>query len=64
MSKAQVRMLKEEVIEPVLAPDELPEGLIPSTPFSEQTIRLGLPEPGRFGRNDLRMFNKRSRPTL
>jgi uncharacterized protein YbjT (DUF2867 family) len=54
---AQVRMLEEEITEPVLAFDELPQDLQPTTPFDERSIRAGLPEPGRFGLKDLRFMN-------
>ena len=54
ISVAQVQILKEEVIEPVLAPDGLPEDLTPLTEFNEASIRAGLPEPGRFTHDDLR----------
>ncbi len=50
-------MLEEEIAEPVLAFDDLPEDLRPSTPFDERSIRAGLPEPGRFGLKDLRFVN-------
>ncbi len=58
IAKAQVQILKEEVIEPCLAPDELPEDLVPTTPFNEESIRQGLPEAGRFGLHDLRWFSE------
>lgn len=57
VARAQVRMLEEEIVEPVLAFDELPQDLRPSTPFDERSIRAGLPEPGRFGLKDLRFVN-------
>ena len=57
VARAQVRMLEEEIVTPVLAFDELPQGLEPSTPFDENSIRAGLPEPGRFGLKDLRFVN-------
>jgi len=59
ISLAQVRILQEEVIEPVNAPDQLPEDLKPATAFDESAIRAGLPEPGRFRINDLRWFHPR-----
>lgn len=57
VARAQVRMLEEEIVDPVLAPDELPEHLQPGTPFNELTIKAGLPEAGGFGLKDLRLVN-------
>ena len=57
IARAQVRLLEEEIVEPVLAANELPQDLQPSTPFDAHTIRAGLPEPGRFGLKDLRFVN-------
>lgn len=54
ISRAQVRMLREGVVEAVNAPDPVPEDLVPRTPFSEEAIRAGLPSPGPFGLDDLR----------
>ncbi len=54
ISIGQVRILAEEVIAPTRAPDPIPPDLTPSTPFDERSIRAGLPEPGGFGRADLR----------
>jgi uncharacterized protein YbjT (DUF2867 family) len=54
VSLAQVRILREEIIEAVNAPDRLPDDLLPATPFDEVSVRAGLPEPGRFGLSDLR----------
>ena len=51
-AKAQVRILSESLAEPALAPDILPEHLIPKTPFSDEQIRKGLPVPERFGIKD------------
>jgi NADH dehydrogenase len=51
---AQVRILREGVVEAVLAPDRLPADLVPSTPFDEISVRAGLPRPGPFGLGDLR----------
>jgi NADH dehydrogenase len=56
-SAAQVRILTEGIIEPMLAPDRLPDDLLPSTPFSTQTIRAGLPTMQRFRLADLRAFH-------
>jgi uncharacterized protein YbjT (DUF2867 family) len=56
VSTAQVRILAEGVVEPVLAPDRLPDDLTPSTPFSPSCIRDGLPAKRRFTLRDLRAF--------
>ena len=61
ISHAQVQMLEEEVVEPLRAPDVLPEDLSPSTPFNEDSIRDGLPEPGPFTLADLRWFSEPKR---
>ena len=55
ISRAQVRILNEEVINPLLAPDRLPSDLEPHTMFNDASIRAGLPDPGRFGLSDLRV---------
>ena len=54
ISLAQVRILKEEVVEAANAPDTLPSDLTPRTPFSEESIRSGLPDAGPFHLDDLR----------
>jgi uncharacterized protein YbjT (DUF2867 family) len=54
VSKAQVRILSEGVIEPARACDALPPDLAPRVAFTEEQIRLGLPAPGPFGLADLR----------
>jgi uncharacterized protein YbjT (DUF2867 family)/predicted DCC family thiol-disulfide oxidoreductase YuxK len=59
VSLAQARILQEEVIEPVDAPDRLPDDLIPTTPFDQSAIRRGLPEAGAFRIEDLRWFKGR-----
>ena len=51
-AKAQVRILSETLAEATLAPDALPEHLIPKTSFSDEQIRKGLPVPERFGTKD------------
>ncbi len=63
ISLAQVRILEEEVVVPLLAPDQLPEDLTPSTPFDEGSIFRGLPEGGPFGLGDLRWFAERRTDT-
>jgi nucleoside-diphosphate-sugar epimerase len=54
ISMAQVRILAEEVVQPTLAPDDLPADLVPSTPFDHRSIRAGLPDSGPFHLADLR----------
>ena len=54
ISKAQVRILSESVVEPAMACDPLPPELAPATRFTEEQIRRGLPTPGPFGLADLR----------
>jgi uncharacterized protein YbjT (DUF2867 family) len=54
VSAAQVRILSEGIVEPLPACGALPADLLPSTRFSEEQIRRGLPEPSAFGRKDLR----------
>lgn len=56
VSAAQVRILAEGIVEPVLAPDRLPDDLTPQTPFSPRSIRDGLSLNRRFTRADLRAF--------
>ncbi len=58
VSAAQVRILKEGIVEPVLAPDHLPPDLAPTTLFSEEAIRSGLPPAQSFGCGDLRLFHR------
>ena len=54
VSLAQVRMLAEGLVAPAPPCDALPPELAPRTPFSEEQIRKGLPQPGPFGLHDLR----------
>lgn len=54
LSRAQVEILAEGVVEPLPFATEAPEDLLPRTPFSEAAIRAGLPRPGGFGLADLR----------
>ena len=51
-AKAQVRILSESLAEPSLAPDALPDHLLPKTSFSDEQIQKGLPVPERFGLKD------------
>lgn len=54
VSLAQVRILSEGIVEALPAvSDTLPADLVPTTPFSDEQIRRGLPEAERFGIEDL-----------
>jgi uncharacterized protein YbjT (DUF2867 family) len=59
ISRAQVRILAEGIVEPLPAADRLPVDLLPATRFDEASIRAGLPTPGGFGRADLRWCSSR-----
>jgi len=63
VSHAQVQILREGVVEPVLAPDALPADLVPTTPFDAASIRAGLPAPGRFTMEDFAWIPRPSRMT-
>jgi NADH dehydrogenase len=54
VARAQVRILAEGVTEPLPFADRLPADLRPTTPFSEEEIRRGLPPAGAFGLRDCR----------
>jgi NADH dehydrogenase len=54
LSIAQAHILSEGVVEASPSAGEPPPDLVPQTPFSEEVIRAGLPEPGAFGCRDLR----------
>lgn len=54
VAKAQARMLAEGVSEPAPWAPEPREGIRPSRPFDDDSIRAALPT-GRFGLSDLRM---------
>jgi len=54
VSRAQVRILAEGIVEPHPPCSLPPADLVPMTPFSDEQIRAGLPEPGAFGVKDLR----------
>jgi uncharacterized protein YbjT (DUF2867 family) len=60
IAAAQVRILEEEVVEPALAPDPLPDDLRPSTAFDAESVRAGVPECTPFRVSDLRLFAKRT----
>ena len=53
-SRAQVRILSEGIVEALPACAALPEDLMPSTRFTDEQIRQGLPQPGAFKTKDLR----------
>jgi uncharacterized protein YbjT (DUF2867 family) len=53
-SRAQVRILSEGIVEPLPACAALPNDLMPSTGFTDEQIRQGLPQPAAFKRKDLR----------
>ena len=55
VSRAQVEILAEGLVEALPAADEPPHDLRPRTPFSEESIAAGLPEPGGFTCRDLRL---------
>jgi len=61
IAAAQVRILEEEVIDPALASDPLPDDLLPSTAFDAQSVRAGVPACTPFGPGDLRLFEERPR---
>ncbi|PYP87205.1 MAG: nucleoside-diphosphate sugar epimerase [Blastocatellia bacterium AA13] len=52
ISRAQVRILEEEVIEAFPPCDQVTDKLRPTIQFSDEQIRLGLPEPRGFGIDD------------
>lgn len=64
VSSAQVRMLGEEMAEPVPDLDPLPADLAPRTTFDEAAVRAGIPSGElRFHRSDLRLATGRIRLT-
>jgi nucleoside-diphosphate-sugar epimerase len=58
VSVAQVRMLFEGLAEPALPCDPMPAALAPTTRFSDDQIRKGLPAPRAFGLSDLRCCSR------
>jgi NADH dehydrogenase len=54
VSVAQARMLAEGLTEPLPACDSLPSEFAPTSRFTEDQIRKGLPPAGPFGLRDLR----------
>lgn len=61
VAKAQATMLAEGVSEPAPWAPQVPIDVRPSRPFSEESIRMALPEEGRFGWRDLRAFRPQTR---
>jgi uncharacterized protein YbjT (DUF2867 family) len=61
VARAQVRILAEGVTEPLPFADPLPADLMPTTHFTDEQIRRGLPEPGRFGIRDCRCLARFAR---
>ena len=59
VASAQVQILSEGVVEPAGECDPLPPDLLPKQAFSEDAIRDGLPEAGRYGLADLRCCRSR-----
>jgi NADH dehydrogenase len=53
---AQVHILAEGVVEPAPYAPPPPDDLVARTPFDDDVIRAGLPEPGPFGCRDLRWW--------
>lgn len=53
VSRAQVRILSEGIVEPALPCDPLPYDLNATRHFTDEQICKGLPPPGRFGLRDL-----------
>ncbi|WP_435747857.1 NAD(P)H-binding protein [Microbacterium sp. PMB16] len=60
VAKAQARMLAEGVSEAAPPAPEVPAGIRPSRPFSDERIRAALPD-GRFGLSDLRIARRTQR---
>ena len=60
ISAAQVRILQEGVVDAALAPDPLPDDLLPSTAFDAESVRAGVPACTPFRLGDLRLFAKRA----
>ena len=54
VTRAQVRILAEGVTEPLPLCEALPESLLPTTHFTDDRIRRGLPVARAFGRRDCR----------
>jgi uncharacterized protein YbjT (DUF2867 family) len=61
VARAQVQILAEGVTEPLPFAEPLPDDLLPTTPFTDEQIRRGLPTPGRFGLRDCRCLARFAR---
>ena len=59
VSKAQVRILSEGLVDPAGKVDPLPSAFAPRIPFTLEQIRKGLPLPTSFGFSDLRCCRAR-----
>jgi uncharacterized protein YbjT (DUF2867 family) len=59
IAKAQVKMLAEGVVEAAPPTPAVPDDLRPKLLFTDEQIRLSLPEPGGFGYSNLRMARQR-----
>ena len=57
VSRAQVRILSEGIVEPWPPCGPLPADLAPRLPFSREQIQRGLPAPGPFGWRDCRCWS-------
>ncbi len=60
-SLGQVRILSEGIVEALPTCESLPDDLQPTTRFTQEQIRKGLPEPGRFSLGDLRCCQRHSK---
>lgn len=60
-ARAQVRILSEGIVEPLPPCDFLPADLRPTTEFTAEQIKKGLPPPGAFGWSDLRCARRTGR---
>jgi hypothetical protein len=55
ISRAQVQILAEGVVEPASPVTPLPYDLVPTRRFTPEQIRNGLPQPASFCVGDLRL---------
>jgi uncharacterized protein YbjT (DUF2867 family) len=58
IAQAQVHILSESVHWEGMPETNLPDDLVPKTPFSDEQIEGGLPEKGSFGRADLKSMRE------
>ena len=61
LALAQARILAEGVTEALPVAGALPDDLLPTTRFTDEQIRRGVPEPGGFGVQDCRCFARFAR---